>query len=421
MFELLQMISILLTAFLSEVVFVIYKKHGTVKACVICIGFFVLGFYLDGLFALIMQGYSGGTSRTMMQILGILISKCIAVTALLGMRVLAKEETEKNGLWGVLEGNVRNPKEGMSQGSARTTWKYYEGLTLAISIFFLLLGALVQWQNSTGTVGMRMGAMLVLLLLLVTYYVSMYFHLRKQKVKASRSNEESLKHEVEVYLENVENNYQRTRELWHDLKNHINLMSLLLQDEKYGELKDYLRIFNEDVDSLTLPVKSGNLIVDALFADKLSKAKRERTEVSLDLCDMTGLKLQPDEICGLLGNLLDNALEANGRLREGRSLEVTCKELEECYYIRVRNPVGGGNDEDAAVGRIVSGMVKGTEANRNVEGKQGTLQTAKKDLRNKVGHGLGLRSAERIVHGCGGEMVVDSGEKYFTVVVRLPR
>lgn len=415
MFELLQVISILLTAFLSGIVFVIYKKHGTVRAYVIGMGFFVLCFYLDGLFALIMQGYSNDTSKTMMQILGMVISKCIAVTALLGMRVLAKEEAEKNGLWSGLEGNVRNPKGRMSQGSARTTWKYYDGLTLAISIFFLLLGALVQWQNGTGTVGMRMGAMLVLLVLLVTYYVSMYLYMRKQSVKASRSQEESQKQEAQVYLEHVENNYQRTRELWHDLKNHINLMSLLLQDGKYEELKDYLCIFNEDVDSLTLPVKSGNLIVDALLADKLGKAKREQTEVYLDLCDLTGLKLQPDEICGLFGNLLDNALEANQRLREGRSLEVTCKELEESYYIRVRNPVSG------AVIRKLQQDEKMASSVQDRKRGQAFLQTNKTDLRNQVGHGLGLRSAERIVHGCGGEMVVDSGEKYFTVVVRLPR
>ena len=155
--------------------------------------------------------------------------------------------------------------------------------------------------------------------------------------------------------------------------------------------------------------------MDALLADKLSKAKRDRIAVSLDLCDLTGLKLQPDEICGLLGNLLDNALEANRRLREGRNLEVTCKELEECYYIKVRNPVSGEVSRRAQHGEETANGVQ--DRNRGQE----FLQSNKTDLRNQVGHGLGLRSAERIVHSCGGELVVDSGEKYFTVVVRLPR
>ena len=393
MVDMWQICNILLTAILSIVVFGMYRKTGMVKACVISMGFFVLGFYLDGVFALIMQGFFGNSPRMLTQILGIVISKSIAVTVLLGMGVLAKEEAEK---------------------SAETTWKYHDGLTLAVSIFFLLPGAFVWWQNGIGTVGMRIGTLLMLLVLLMVFYISLYIHLRKQKVKVILSHEESRKHEAQVYLENVEDNYQRTRELWHDLKNHINLMNLLLQDGKYEELGDYLRIFNEDVDSLTLPVKSGNLIVDALLADKLSKAKRERMAVSLDLCDLTGLKLQPDEICGLLGNLLDNALEANRRLRDGRSLEVTCRKLEECYYIRVRNPVSGAvNSQKQDVKKSVGEQILNRERD--------FLQTTKKDRRNQVGHGLGLRSAERIVHGCGGEIVVDQGEKYFTVVVRVPR
>ncbi len=42
-------------------------------------------------------------------------------------------------------------------------------------------------------------------------------------------------------------------------------------------------------------------------------------------------------------------------------------------------------------------------------------------MRNQVGHGLGLRSMERIVHACGGELAVERTESRFTAVVRLPR
>ena len=113
---------------------------------------------------------------------------------------------------------------------------------------------------------------------------------------------------------------------------------------------------------------------------------------------MTGLRLRPDEICGLLGNLLDNSLEANLQVAEGRFLKVDCREQEDCFYIWVRNATAG-----------------------SVREQDGSLQSRKLDKRNRVGHGLGLRSVERIVHGCGGEMTVDSKESCFTVVVRLPK
>lgn len=408
----LQIFSLLLTGVLSSAFGGMCKKIGKVKACVMGMGFFAVSFYLDGLFTLIMQGFFGDGQKLPMQILGMAISKSIEVVALLGMWVLVREQAEGINASANLASGIRGQHE-RNYHLSDDGCKYHDGLTLAISAFFLLLGIWVWWQN--GAVGTRIIVMLVLLMLLSGYYISLYFHLRKQKVKAVQSNEADRRREAEAYLENVENNYQRTRELWHDLKNHINLMNLLLQDEKYGELKDYLRIFNEDVDSLTLPVKSGNVIVDALLSDKTARAKREKVEVSLALCDLTGLSLQPDEICGLLGNLLDNALEANRKLREGRFLEVTCKALEECYYIRVRNAV----NSCASGGMRCDGQTVSTGQKGNNELRR--FQTTKSDLRNQVGHGLGLRSVERIVHGCGGEMAVESGEKYFTVVVRLPR
>mgnify|MGYP002512316839 FL=1 len=99
-----------------------------------------------------------------------------------------------------------------------------------------------------------------------------------------------------------------------------------------------------------------------------------------------------------MGNLLDNALEANRQVQEGKYLAVDCREQEDIYYIRVKNRAAAKAREQG-----------------------GVLQTTKSDRLNRVGHGLGLRSVERIVHGCGGELLVDSGNREFTVVVRLPR
>ena len=50
------------------------------------------------------------------------------------------------------------------------------------------------------------------------------------------------------YLRNVEEQYQRTRELWHDLKNHIKVLEILAQEDRFGELADYLDSFRRDVE-----------------------------------------------------------------------------------------------------------------------------------------------------------------------------
>lgn len=377
----------------------ICRKSGAAKSqrgrsLVMGTGFLTAAFYLDAIFFRIMEHATGGSAALspdrmrdgILQGIGLLVSKGILAAALLVFA--ASREAEKN------PPDTCVPEE-------KGGWEYLDGLTVGVSLFFLLQAALGEavcaWQREKGVPGMGqesgLGAVLLqtmLLAVLLSYYVSLRLHKRKQRLRRQRAEEDARRREADIYLESVENHYQRTRELWHDLRNHIGLLNLLLQEKKFDQMADYLRIFGEDVESLALPVRSGNTIVDALLADKTARAKRDGVTVELSLCDLSDLRLRPDEICGLLGNLLDNALEANRRAVSGRFLAVECENREEYCYIRIRNATGdkpGGG---------------------------------KRDLRNQVGHGIGLRSAQRIAHGCGGELIVEQGEGCFTAVVRLP-
>jgi len=371
-----QIISFIITGILT--VFIIYGecKYDKVKACVIGAGFFSVAFLLDSIFWLIMAGFSESSGNNYIYIIGIFVSKCILISGMIFLKV------------------ARN---GRITGKKDNVWQYTDILTIMVSLFFVVFVAICQFINMD--ILYRIIWLLVLMLFLVVYLISVYVHEKRQYEKRIQAELYRKKYEADIYLDSVENNYQRTRELWHDLKNHINLMQVLLHEQKYDELNDYLRIFNEDVDTLTLPMKSGNIVVDALLSDKLGRAKREGVEVKLSLCNFTELNLRSDEICGLFGNLMDNAIEANRTLANGKLIEIECKEQETYYYIKVSNTMA----ED---GMLTNGI---------------DLKTTKSDRRNQVGHGLGLRSVERSVHGCGGEIVVEAKRNMFTVVVRLPR
>ena len=415
----MKILDCVITGLLTAYVILAQWRRNRNKACVIGMGFFVVAFYVDCIFSVIMEGVSGASSRPLFQILGIVVSKSILVAALMMGRVLlasgreagkvepevleigtrkdiesgeGKEKSRKK-----LEPNNRENNKNNEEGNEALT--YLDCMTVGVHLFFLILAPLMLSPASDHTDSLyRLFMLLFFLAVILVFDISLYIHGRRQQERARQSQDAARRHEADLYLRGVEDNYQRTRELWHDLKNHISLLKLLLQEKRYEQMGDYLRIFGEDVDSLTLPVKSGNLVVDALLADKLGRAKKENIKIELSLCNLTGIRLRPDEICGLLGNLLDNALEANLQVAEGRFLKVDCREQEDCFYIWVRNATAG-----------------------SVREQDGSLQSRKLDKRNRVGHGLGLRSVERIVHGCGGEMTVDSKESCFTVVVRLPK
>lgn len=196
-------------------------------------------------------------------------------------------------------------------------------------------------------------------------------------------------------IQNVDRQYQRTRELWHDLKNHIGVLQILAQEHKYRELTEYLVSFQKDVESRMIPLRTGCAAVDALLGDKLYRARRDGIRVSLQICDLSELTLDATDLCVVLGNLLDNCLEACARQEEPGSIEVKLKQQEGFYYLTLVNT-----------------------APEPVKEKDGFL-TDKQDLENGVGHGLGLRSVERIAHQYGGSLVTDYQDGRFRVVVRM--
>ncbi len=431
-------ISLALAGIMAMCAMAVYRKQGHVRSIIIGVGFFVVSCYIDGIFRIIMENGAGDSWKIPLQGVGIFISKSMMLVLLIVLETLRRErqgagrpcESAGRGSETICQrartcsgerlkaagdqlGKMHLPQgklyggaqEGVRANSGsleenQRGWGYMDGLTLGVSLFF---GILAWWGQGVGEGSADFNKALFsifLLAALLGFYIFCWFYRGELGRKTLQSECNARRAETDMYLEGVENHYEMTRELWHDLKNHLNLLNLLLQEGKHEQMADYLRILGEDVDSLTLPIKSGNLVVDALLADKAARAKRERIQVEVSLCDLTSLTLRPHEICGLLGNLLDNALEANLQVKEGRFLRVTCRDRSGWYYVKVENALGKKPEREGA----------GT-----------ALESGKTDRRNRVGHGLGLRSAERIVHGCGGDMVVESGEGCFTVAVRLPK
>lgn len=386
----MQGISWALTGIMALCAMLGHRERGLGRSVLTGTGFFVVSCYVDGIFRIIMGNGAGEEWDTLLQGLGVFVSKSIMLVMLIVL----------NGAGHIGEDIYCLQEPLRKDSAAEGSWEYLDSLTLGISLLF---GILAWWVPNSGgnPADFRTAVFMMFLLAVLTgYYVSRWLYGREIRRKRILLESRTQKAEAEIYLEGVEDRYQRTRELWHDLKNHVSLLSLLLQEGKYGQMADYLRVLGEDVDSLTLPEKSGNLVFDAVLADKAARAKREGIRVEVSLCDLTGLELRPDEICGLLGNLLDNALEANGRVKEGRFLRVACADRSSCYYVKIENAFAGKPEEKDV---------------------HTVLESGKSDHRNRVGHGLGLRSAERIVHGCGGEMAIEGREGCFAVAVRLPK
>ena len=182
---------------------------------------------------------------------------------------------------------------------------------------------------------------------------------------------------IEKYCAEVESMYTKMRGWRHDYHNHIQAMQASMALGRYEEVKEYLHQLNDDltnVDKLTLAAKNNiPLNVKARLPEKLS--------------------ISTIDLCVIIGNLLDNAIEENINLpQEDRFIHI---------YIGVKNT------------QLYLCFT-------NAAGKR-KVKYAKTFLSTKgASHGFGVSRVESIVKKYEGFFSADSEDGGFTAEILLP-
>ena len=114
----------------------------------------------------------------------------------------------------------------------------------------------------------------------------------------------------------VQNIYQTMRAWRHDYHNHMQAIKALLSMGKKEELSDYLDNLEKDLDSIDIAIRTGNVGLDAILSSKVSIARKNDIEVNCTAKVPDELKISDVHLCAIVGNLLDNAIEACEKITE---------------------------------------------------------------------------------------------------------
>ena len=132
--------------------------------------------------------------------------------------------------------------------------------------------------------------------------------------------------------------YKQSERLRHDMKNHIIALSALSRNKEWEKIDDYLGnmesiVLNDGGDM------TGNKAVDALLYQKRRWAEKEIIEWECDVQIPKGCCINEFDLCVLFGNILDNALEACGRMQgnENRFINIQAKTVKKCLLLEVKN------------------------------------------------------------------------------------
>lgn len=125
---------------------------------------------------------------------------------------------------------------------------------------------------------------------------------------------------IETHYREVENMYRQIRGWRHDYRNHIQMMKVLAANGDMDALKAYLDELDMDLNTVDTVVKTGNPMADAILNSKISLARSRNIPTQVDAHIPVKLKMSELDLCCIIGNLFDNAMEASMALPEEKRM-----------------------------------------------------------------------------------------------------
>lgn len=166
----------------------------------------------------------------------------------------------------------------------------------------------------------------------------------------------------------MKSSVEKTTSLKHDIANHIVAIGSLIRENEVSKALNYINQLEKYTSFNSKIVESGNLVIDSILNYKLDYIKSMGVNTHLNIKVPSDLELESFDMVVILGNLLDNAIEALEKLNENKTLWVSIKYDRGVLIIRTQNSFDG---------------------NMSVDSKG--LITTKDDKDN---HGLGLKNIE---------------------------
>lgn len=125
---------------------------------------------------------------------------------------------------------------------------------------------------------------------------------------------------IETHYQEVENMYRQIRGWRHDYRNHIQMMKVLAENGDLDGIKAYLDELDTDLNTVDTVVKTGNAMADAILNSKISLARSRNIATQVDAHIPVKLSMSELDLCVIIGNLFDNAIEASLALPEDQRM-----------------------------------------------------------------------------------------------------
>ncbi len=225
-------------------------------------------------------------------------------------------------------------------------------------------------------------------LLLLLCLLGAYSYQRRILQRTIRLNEKCLAEQAAQYAFMGEKEYE-LRKFRHDYNRHFYLMQNLLRQEKYRELENYFDELKPAAENLQF-LSTGNLVCDAIVNQYYLLCREKNIDLSVVGKVSKNLSISQTDLCVILSNGLENAVEAAEQCDENRQITLHFRNEMNLLFIDLNNPA----------------------SHPLTFSEEGLPQTNKKDKKN---HGIGTRNMKSAAEKNYGEVCWEYDSRGFVL------
>ena len=194
-------------------------------------------------------------------------------------------------------------------------------------------------------------------------------------------------------LKMITQSQENIKMIRHDIKLHISTLQGLIEKGNNDLALAYIQNAYNLANFTNEYSKTGNVEIDSILNYKIYEAKKLGIEITSNLNVPEKFNFLPIDIVIIIGNLLNNAIEATSKLNENKKIEMSIDFSRNVLYIRVINTF----NEDLI---FIDNKIKTTHS-------------------DKENHGLGLYSVQKSIEKYNGSMDITHTDKNFCIDVLL--
>lgn len=216
---------------------------------------------------------------------------------------------------------------------------------------------------------------------------------KEAEMQELRMVHERTQNQMNLY-QSMKERYEQQRRFSHDYKNQLSCIQGMIENGQTQEALRYISGLNGSLRQGEMCVNTNHAVVNIMLNRKYQEACVRGIIMTMVSGDLSGLTIREEDIVTLLGNLLDNAIEACEKLSGNKVIQFKMVIEEGQLVLAVRNPTA-----------------------QEVRIKDNRIVT---DKRDKEKHGIGLLNVDSVIRRNSGTSILKCEDGWFTFAAMIP-